>query len=62
MVQVETFGVSLNAEGTCFYGGQARRRRHSGHGAASMACPTGGTHMRATSRRWRQPRPRLDRA
>ena len=27
VVQVETFGVSLNAEGTCFYGMQARRRR-----------------------------------
>lgn len=24
VVQVETFGVSLNAEGTCFYGMQVR--------------------------------------
>lgn len=25
VVQVETFGVSLNAEGTCFYGMQVQR-------------------------------------
>ena len=46
VVQVETFGVSLNAEGTCFYGMQARRRR-----------PTAGRlqyeRTVSRSRRWR---------
>lgn len=30
VVQVETFGVSLNAEGTCFYGMQVRHSKWAG--------------------------------